>query len=155
MSDTGSVFGGDSSISQGTSFAAPIVSGVIALILEANPTLGYRDIQTILAMSAVKFDDPNGTDWVYNNAKNWNGGGMHASHDYGFGKVDARAAVRLAENWFDNSTAANQAIKTALPSTRPSLTDQGCIPTHCILPLVWMLRARKSACSLITSSGVT
>lgn len=109
VNDNGSVFGSDTSVTQGTSFAAPIVSGVVALMLEANPLLGYRDIQTILAMSATKFDDPNGTDWTYNGAKNWNGGGMHASHDYGFGKVDARAAVRLAETWFDQSTAFNGA----------------------------------------------
>jgi Ca2+-binding RTX toxin-like protein len=112
----GSVFGGDTSTSQGTSFAAPIVSGVIALMLEANPNLGYRDIQAILALSATKFDDPNGTDWTFNGAKNWNGGGMHASHDYGFGKVDARAAVRLAETWGTSNatrTEANLAVKSA------------------------------------------
>ena len=39
------------------------------------------------------------TDWQTNGAKNWNGGGLHFSHDYGFGKVDALAAVRLAESW--------------------------------------------------------
>ena len=112
VADNGSTFGSQYDTSQGTSFAAPIVSGIIALMLEANPTLGYRDIQTILAMSATKVDDPNGTDWTYNTAKNWNGGGMHASHDYGFGKVDARAAVRLAETWYDTSTAANEQSTT-------------------------------------------
>lgn len=112
-SDNGSTFGSEYSTSQGTSFAAPIVSGVIALMLEANPGLGYRDIQTILAMSATKVNDPNGTDWTYNGAKNWNGGGMHASHDYGFGMVDAKAAVRLAETWYDRSTSSNEQKKTA------------------------------------------
>jgi Ca2+-binding RTX toxin-like protein len=113
VADNGSTFGGQYSTSQGTSFAAPIVSGIIALMLEANPGLGYRDVQTILAMSATKFDDPNGTDWTVNTAKNWNGGGMHKSHDYGFGKVDARAAVRLAETWYDTSTLGNEQTKTA------------------------------------------
>jgi Ca2+-binding RTX toxin-like protein len=117
IGDNGSTFGSDYNTAQGTSFAAPIVSGVIALMLEANPKLGYRDIQSILAMSATKFDDPNGTDWTYNTAKNWNGGGMHASHDYGFGKVDARAAVRLAETWYDTSIAANEQNKTASSGT--------------------------------------
>ncbi|MBC2732440.1 S8 family serine peptidase [Thiobacillus sp.] len=113
ISDSGSVFGSDTQDSQGTSFAAPIVSGVVALMLEANPNLGYRDIQSILALTARKIVDPNGTDWTYNAAKNWNGGGMHASHDYGFGEVDARAAVRLAETWYDNSTDYNLDIKSA------------------------------------------
>jgi subtilisin family serine protease len=36
----------------GTSAAAPIVSGVIALMLEANPNLTYRDVQEILVRSA-------------------------------------------------------------------------------------------------------
>lgn len=113
IADNGSTFGGDYGAAQGTSFAAPIVSGIIALMLETNPKLGYRDIQSILAMSATQVADPNGTDWVYNTAKNWNGGGMHASHDYGFGKVDARAAVRLAETWYDTSTANNEQSRTA------------------------------------------
>lgn len=98
MNDQGSVFGSDIANVQGTSFATPIVSGVIALMLEANPYLGYRDVQQILALSAKKVND-NNTDLVYNAATNWNGGGMHVSHDYGFGEVDARAAVRLAETW--------------------------------------------------------
>ncbi len=37
----------------GTSAAAPIVSGVIALMLDANADLGWRDVQNILAASAV------------------------------------------------------------------------------------------------------
>lgn len=82
----------------GTSFAAPIVSGIIALMLEANPNLGYRDVQEILAYSARKIDGGY-TDWQTNGATNWNGGGMHFSHAYGFGLVDAHTAVRLAESW--------------------------------------------------------
>lgn len=113
ISDSGSTFGDQYKTSQGTSFAAPIVSGIIALMLEANPALGYRDIQTILAMSATQINDPNGTDWTYNAAKNWNSGGMHVSHDYGFGKVDALAAVRLAETWHDQNTIWNEQSKTA------------------------------------------
>jgi len=114
IGDNGSTFGGNYGTSQGTSFAAPIVSGVIALMLEANPSLGYRDIQAILAMTATKVDDPNGTDWVTNSAKTWNGGGMHVSHDYGFGKLDARAAVRMAESWIEEqNTYANEFVASA------------------------------------------
>ena len=39
------------------------------------------------------------TTWAFNGADNWNGGGLHMSHDYGAGEVDATAAVRLAETW--------------------------------------------------------
>jgi len=49
----------------GTSSAAPIVSGVIALMLEANPNLTYRDIRIILAKTARK-NDPNSLKWKTN-----------------------------------------------------------------------------------------
>lgn len=103
----GSIFGADYDLAQGTSFATPVVSGVVALMLEANPNLGYRDVQEILALSARKVDDPN-TNWQTNGATNWNGGGMHTSHDYGYGAVDARAAVRLAETWTGRHSLANE-----------------------------------------------
>ncbi|WP_387465666.1 S8 family serine peptidase [Photorhabdus sp. RM323S] len=110
--DRGSTFGNDYTSMQGTSFAAPIVSGVVALMLEANPNLGYRDVQQILALSARKINDPS-TEWSDNNSHSWNGGGMHTSNDYGFGQVDARAAVRLAESWMTQSTAANEYVYSA------------------------------------------
>ncbi|WP_430435619.1 S8 family serine peptidase [Methyloversatilis sp.] len=107
MNDDGTVFGSDTSTTEGTSFATPVVSGVVALMLEANPDLGWRDVQQILALTARKVNDPN-TDTVWNAARNWNGGGMHTSHDYGFGQVDARAAVRLAETWQGQHTLYNE-----------------------------------------------
>src|SRR5262249_54844154 len=93
----------------GTSFAAPTVTGVVAMMLEANPDLGYRDVQEILAMSARRID-PTSAGWATNGATDWNGGGHLVSHDYGFGLVDAHAAVRLAETWTTQHTAANEAV---------------------------------------------
>lgn len=110
--ERGSTFGNDYTSMQGTSFATPIVSGIVALMLDANPNLGYRDVQQILALSARKINDPT-TKWHDNKAQHWNGGGMHTSHDYGFGAVDARAAVRLAESWMTQSTAANKYVYSA------------------------------------------
>jgi subtilisin-like proprotein convertase family protein len=92
----------------GTSFAAPIVSGVVAMMLEANPNLGDRDVQEILALSAHQID-PASSSWSVNGAANWNGGGHMVSHDFGFGLVDAHAAVRLAETWTGVRDAANEA----------------------------------------------
>ncbi|MGC5703082.1 S8 family serine peptidase [Pseudomonas sp. NFXW11] len=114
--ERGSVFGNDYSAMQGTSFAAPIVSGVVALMLEANPNLGYRDVQQILALSAREVRDP-ATQWRDNGARLWNGGGLLASDDYGFGQVDARAAVRLAETWMTQSTGANEQVLSASSGT--------------------------------------
>ncbi|WP_161600939.1 S8 family serine peptidase [Teichococcus oryzae] len=89
-----------------TSWSAPIVSGTVALMLEANPNLGYRDVQTILGMSARMVDN-DGAGWFFNAAQDWNGGGHHVSRRAGFGLIDAHAAVRLAESWEAQSTAGN------------------------------------------------
>ncbi|GAB4235633.1 MAG: hypothetical protein Kow00121_63120 [Elainellaceae cyanobacterium] len=113
----------------GTSAAAPMVTGIVALMLEANPKLGYRDVQEILAYSARQTDQAY-TGWATNAAKNWNGGGLHISHDYGFGLVNAHAVVRLAETWTTQSTFANetkvqvkQAANLAIPDGKGELIN--------------------------------
>ncbi len=104
----------------GTSAATPIVSGVVALMLDANENLGWRDVQNILAASAkmpIAFETgPVALGLVQNDVRgeillnetsfklsgadaNWNGGAMHYSNDYGYGAVDAYNAVRMAEVW--------------------------------------------------------
>ncbi|WP_416896171.1 MAG: S8 family serine peptidase [Minwuia sp.] len=103
----------------GTSAATPMVSGVTALILEANPNLGYRDVQEILAYSSRQIDAAD-SGWAVNAAGDWNGGGLHVSHDFGYGLIDAHAAVRLAESWTTQSTFANEQVVTA--SRTPVLT---------------------------------
>ena len=40
----------------GTSSAAPVLSGVIALMLQANPILSWRDVKHILAITADEVD---------------------------------------------------------------------------------------------------
>jgi|AntAceMinimDraft_12_1070368.scaffolds.fasta_scaffold06413_3 subtilisin-like proprotein convertase family protein len=108
---TAGTYPSDYASTAGTSFSAPIVSGIVALMLEANPNLGYRDVQEILAYSAQK-TAPTSNDWSYNGASNWNGGGLHydaLDHNLGYGLVDALAAVRLAETWGSAShTTANR-----------------------------------------------
>jgi subtilisin-like proprotein convertase family protein len=92
----------------GTSMAAPMVSGVIALMLEANPGLGWRDAQEILVLSTRNTDLGNAVGWQVNGADDWNGGGHPMSHDLGAGLVDAHAAVRLAETWGTRHTSADE-----------------------------------------------
>ncbi|WP_426992744.1 S8 family serine peptidase [Methylomonas sp. CM2] len=123
----GSVVGADSQETQGTSFAAPIVSGVVALMLQANPSLSYRDVQTILALTATKNlgDGTQGdTVWYSNGSSDWNGGGMHFSHDFGFGLVDAAAAVRMAESW---ESEGNKPVNVAVYQSQSAdtVTDPG------------------------------
>ncbi|MGG6296659.1 S8 family serine peptidase [Leptolyngbya sp. AN02str] len=110
----------------GTSAAAPMVTGVVALMLEANPNLGYRDVQTILAYTAVQ-NDATSIGWNWNGAQNWNGGGLHVSHDYGFGLVNAHAAVRLAETWTLQSTAANEQSVSATSAPAVPVPDLGTV----------------------------
>jgi len=97
---------GDYTSFGGTSAAAPEVSAIVALMLEANPLLGYRDVQAILAHSATH---PDSAAWKVNAASNHNLGGMSFNDDMGFGIVDAHAAVRLAEAWQTSKTAHNEA----------------------------------------------
>ena len=86
--------GGCHNAGAGTSFACPVVSGVVALMLEANPTLGWRDVQGILARtSRILKDDPDDSTRVTN------GGGLEHSNFYGFGVVNAEAAVYFALRW--------------------------------------------------------
>ncbi|MCQ4162060.1 S8 family serine peptidase [Roseomonas sp. GC11] len=108
----------------GTSYSSPLVSATVALMLEANPHLGYRDVQTILAMSA-RLTDTAGVGWFTNKAGGWNGGGMHVSNEAGFGLIDAHAAVRLAESWSLQSTTANLQEVSARRTQGLIIADQG------------------------------
>lgn len=85
--------GGDcTSTFGGTSSATPLVAGVVATMLEANPNLSWRDVQHILARTAV-VNDPTDPDWTNN------GAGFFINHKYGFGQVDATAALIAAQEW--------------------------------------------------------
>lgn len=74
----------------GTSSATPVVSGVVALMLQANPNLGWRDVQEILIRTARQTPD---SGWVVNSA------GFHFNYWVGAGMVDAAAAVNTAKLW--------------------------------------------------------
>ncbi|WP_395679221.1 S8 family serine peptidase [Inquilinus sp.] len=106
----------------GTSAAAPMVSGVVALMLQANPDLGWRDVQEILAYSA-RTAPASVTDQT-NGATNWNGGGLTVNDEIGFGLVDAHAAVRLAESWGSTAhTSANEISVAASASPGLAIPD--------------------------------
>lgn len=106
LTTDGTAAGSDqTAIVSGTSFAAPLVSSTVALMLAENPSLGYRDVQKILAITATSRVDGHSQE---NGAENVNGGGLMFDRDGGYGKLDASAAVALARNWTETSTYQNE-----------------------------------------------
>lgn len=139
----------------GTSAAAPMVAGVAALMLEANPALGWRDVREILALSARHTGTPVGqaaslrerTPWFVNAGAGPNGAGFHVSANYGFGLVDARAAVRLAEHWDARQTSANEQARTAAVSG-PLVLDNANTARELLLEIAPGLRAEQVTLAL-------
>lgn len=76
----------------GTSAATPMISGVVALMLQAKPALTWRDVRYILATTARQNDYADSS-W------RTNGTGKKFSHKYGFGVADATAAVNTASSF--------------------------------------------------------
>ncbi|KAL2093617.1 hypothetical protein ACEWY4_010929 [Coilia grayii] len=76
----------------GTSASAPLAAGVIALALEANMNLTWRDMQHLVVHTSRP---------AHLIANDWrtNGVGRRVSHSYGYGLLDASAMVTLAQNW--------------------------------------------------------
>jgi subtilisin-like proprotein convertase family protein len=93
----------------GTSSATPTAAGIVALMLQQNPNLGWRDVQEILIKSATKFK-PADTGWVTN------GAGIPFNHDFGAGLINATAAVNLASTW------SNLPAQTSTTSTQTGLS---------------------------------
>ena len=82
LADYDSTFGG-------TSASAPLVSGIMALGVQANANLDLRMARHLLAQSSVKID-PTQADWITN------GAGYHFNKNYGFGLIDADAFTQKA-----------------------------------------------------------
>lgn len=89
----------------GTSAAAAQVSGVVALMLESNPDLSWRDVKEILMRSAKPVDNGD-TGWIKNAA------GFSFNPLYGAGKVDASAAVDLSRSWSSLSSSLRSATRS-------------------------------------------
>lgn len=106
----------------GTSSAAPMVSGLAAILLETRPGLTWRDVKHILASTAQKidaaspaqvvssgFDFDNGpyrevdndlmNGHVYSQGWVTNSAGYSFHNYYGFGQIDVDAAVTMAKTY--------------------------------------------------------
>jgi hypothetical protein len=107
----------------GTSAAAPVVAGVVALMLDANGSLTLTDVKHILAdtsrplnfsSTGIYFFTPAGPHPFGSTYWQTNGGFKRHSDAYGFGLIDAEAAVNAALSWVN--------VK------KPQLFDTGIIP---------------------------
>ncbi|XP_055353233.1 endoprotease bli-like [Paramacrobiotus metropolitanus] len=75
----------------GTSASAPLAAGIIALALEANPKLTWRDMQHLMVRSSNP--KPLLDDWIVNGAN------RQVSNKFGYGLLDADKLVELAASW--------------------------------------------------------
>ena len=92
----------------GTSAATPTVAAVIALMLQVNPSLTWRDVRHILASTSRRIS-PNqapisnstyfGSSFILEQGWVLNSGGYWYHNWYGFGLVNASAAVAMAQNF--------------------------------------------------------
>ena len=114
----------------GTSSATPTVSGIIALILEANPNLGWRDVQEIIMRSAKKVNSTD-ADWKTPIAPD----NINHNHKYGAGLIDATAAVSMAVNWVNLSAQLKRSIpQTGLNVAIPNKNTTGITREFVITP---------------------
>lgn len=99
----------------GTSSSTPMVAGVVALMIEANPNLNWRDVQHILVETSRKVDTDH-PGWFQTKVGNW------YNHAYGYGLVDATAAVNMAKTW--------ESVDTELTVNTGEITVDDYIPDN-------------------------
>jgi len=107
----------------GTSAACPTVAGVVALMLEKNPHLGWRDVQEILLRSSVRIHGDD-AEWMTN------GAGLRFHHRFGSGLVNAESAVNLAAQWQNLPVASTpwtlrQTLSSVIPDNNPLGLERG------------------------------
>uniref|UniRef100_UPI001C4C3A5E S8 family serine peptidase n=1 Tax=Thiomicrorhabdus cannonii TaxID=2748011 RepID=UPI001C4C3A5E len=96
----------------GTSSATPVMSGIGALLLQANPELTWRDVKHILATTARHLDPHLAAKTMTIGAvpvileQGWvtNAAGHHYSNAYGFGAPHTNNAIQMALDWKANNT---------------------------------------------------
>ncbi|MBD2361978.1 S8 family serine peptidase [Anabaena minutissima FACHB-250] len=110
----------------GTSSATPVVAGVAALVLSANPDLTAQQVKRILETTADKIVDPNPDQQLglYGGTYDNNG----HSEWFGYGKVNAAKAVQAAVQMrADQTLTASKQVKVSnsSPVEIPDHNQQG------------------------------
>ena len=96
----------------GTSYATPSVSGIMAMMIEANPDLSPAEIKEILKLTAERKGEPSAPDVD----PFWN-------RDFGFGMVDAYAAVSMAFDLKYQGLTGEVDVTTQVHITETNTTD--------------------------------
>lgn len=112
----------------GTSAAAPLVAGVVALALQARPDLTWRDMQHI-AVHSAQMVNPQDPDWQKTQA------GRHYNHKFGYGVIDGfqfveeakRHVLVKAQTWMDSGN-------ITIPADQTFIADGGVKSTFKITP---------------------
>jgi serine protease len=104
----------------GTSFAAPHVAGLVALILSVNPCLSSKQVRDIIEQTCQKTNGYNYTITPNRPNGTWN-------EEMGYGLIDAYAAVQMAQQMYSASLDL---------MIRDGLTDIGNQPNN-ITPYMW------------------
>lgn len=97
----------------GTSYATPSVTGIIALMLEANPDLSPLEIREILKMTAERRGEPSAPEVD----PFWN-------RDFGWGMVDARAAVEMSIQLAEESMTGMIDVNAQVHATSSEIDNQ-------------------------------
>ena len=109
----------------GTSSAAPNVSGVIALMLEKNPSLTWRDIRHILASTATQIDASSSKTLLNVTQYSWvtNAANYKYNPIYGFGKINAADAVTSAGTYSAGSLGSWRSFETSSGDINAPITS--------------------------------
>ena len=105
----------------GTSSAAPIVSGTIALVLDACPNLSYRDVRWLIANSSTQIDTTN-SQWTRN------GAGLMYNINYGYGKINTDKMIKMCSSRYFRHLPAlqkvsvEQNVSISIPDTQTTVT---------------------------------
>ncbi|XP_041726968.2 proprotein convertase subtilisin/kexin type 7-like [Coregonus clupeaformis] len=127
----------------GTSAAAPLAAGMVALMLQVRPCLTWRDVQHIITYTATQYDVQG--DWKIN------GAGFHHSHQHGFGLLNAWRLVNAAKVW--------EMVPFLVSYQSPVLKEEELIPAYPEqLNLTWNVTAadlRQSGMQTLEHVSVT
>eukprot|EP00096_Caligus_rogercresseyi_P008356 TRINITY_DN2704_c0_g1_i1.p1 TRINITY_DN2704_c0_g1~~TRINITY_DN2704_c0_g1_i1.p1 ORF type:complete len:473 (+),score=121.86 TRINITY_DN2704_c0_g1_i1:1144-2562(+) len=115
----------------GTSASAPMAAAIIALALEANPNLTWRDVQHLVVRTS-RPANLRAPDWRMNAM------GRLVSHSYGYGLMDTNALVKASKTW--NSVPEQIKCEVESPYYYKVIPAKGYVTIH--------LEVKKSACQI-------